>query len=85
MSFNSVRGCLLERRIKAAIKYLVINDLQYKNYVPIGHSENKNMKHISSFENEVRPGTLMTVVRFSYSKQVLSSLVDTVAKYGHPV
>ena len=52
---------------------------------PIGHSENKNMKQISSFKIEVRPGVLMTVVSLSYSKQVLSSLVDMVAKYGHPV
>ena len=34
--FNPMRGCLLERRIKATIKDPVINDLQYKNYVPIG-------------------------------------------------
>ena len=34
--FNPVRGCLLERQIKATIKDLVINDLQYKNYVPVG-------------------------------------------------
>ena len=38
MSFNPVGGggCLLERRIKAIIEDLVINDLQYKNYAPIG-------------------------------------------------
>ena len=34
--FNPVTGCLLERRIKATIKDLAINDLQYKNYVPVG-------------------------------------------------
>ena len=31
-----MKGCLLERWIKATIKDLVINDLQYKNYVQIG-------------------------------------------------
>ena len=38
------------------------------------------MKQFSSFENEATPGVLMTDVSFSYSKQVLPSLVVKVAK-----
>ena len=48
-------------------------------------TEDRNMKQFSSFENEVRPGVLMAIVTFSFSKQVLPSLVDMVAKCGHPV
>ena len=55
------------------------------NHNTIALSENKNMKQFSAFENEVRPGVLMTVVSFYYSLQVLPSLVDMVVKCGRPV
>ena len=38
------------------------------------------MKQFSSFETEVRPGVPMTVISFSYSSQVLPSLVFKIAK-----
>ena len=48
------------------------------NIKVIGRSENKDMKQCSSFENEVRPGVLMIVLRFSY----LISSSSFLSRYG---
>ena len=52
----------------------------------IGPSEIRNMMQFSSFESEVRPGVvMMTIISFSYLRQVHPSFLDIVAKIDHPV
>ena len=44
---------------------------------------NKNKTKFLQFENQIRPGGVMTVVSFFYSQPVHPSCLDIVAKYDH--
>ena len=51
----------------------------------MGCSEHKIMTQFSSFENDVRPGEVMTVESFFNLQQVHPSLLDKEAKIDHHV
>ena len=47
-------------------------------------SENKTMMKFSSYENEARPGVVITGVMFFYLQEVKPSILDIVVKFDHP-
>ena len=51
----------------------------------IGRSENKTLTKCSSYENEVRPGVVMTGIFFLYLQDVNPSVLDIVVKFDHPI
>ena len=50
----------------------------------IGRSENKTFTKFSSYENEVKPGVVMTGVIFCL-QEMNPLILDTVVKFGHSV
>ena len=51
----------------------------------VGRSENKTLTKFSSYENEVRPGVVMTDVFFLCLQGVNPSILDIVVKFDHSV
>ena len=51
----------------------------------IGRSENKTIMKFSSYENEIRPGVVMTSVIFFYVQGESPSILDIIVKFYHHV
>ena len=50
-------------------------------YWPTGRSENKNMMQFSPFENEVRPGVVVFIIRFF----IFAAIASVILGYGNQI